>query len=200
MSWRAFLVCVGCTGALACGSTSNDTGGDGGGADGSQSSDGTLPSDAGGDAWEGPDATGGDTGPTDGNGTNADGASDAGGGEGSPSTDSGTSDASDASDSGGIIIIVEDGGDDGPGSVEGGVITYFPCGPTLQCRTQTQFCFHTAGPTALDGSFPETWDCEAVPAACEPTPTCTCLSNSPSLTNGCPCMVQVGLEVDCLFP
>jgi hypothetical protein len=200
MEWRAFLVCVGCGGALACGSTSNVTSDGGGGDDGSSSYDGTLPSDGGGDAWEGPDGAGSDAGSTDGNGSNADAPSDGSGGEGGTSMDSGGTDASDASDSGGIIIIVEDGGDDGPGSIEGGAVTYFPCGPSLQCRTQTQFCFHTAGPTGLDGSFPQTWDCESIPLACEPAPTCTCLSTQPSVTNGCPCMPQVGLEVDCLFP
>jgi hypothetical protein len=201
MSWRAFLICLGCGGALACGSTSNVTGDDGGGADGSQASDATVPSDAEGGGWQGPDATGSDTGSVDGNGSSDAGPSDSSGAEVSSSADSGGSDATDASDGGGIIIVPADSGDDGPGAVEGGATTYFPCGPTATCKTQTQFCFHTAGPRATDGSFPETWDCVAIPAACEPAPTCTCLAADTAVTNGCPCSTpQVGLEVDCLFP
>jgi hypothetical protein len=176
------------------------SGDDGGGADGSQSSDATLPSDAEGGGWQDSDGTGGDGSPVDGSGSSDAGASDSSGGEGGTVADSGGSDATDASDGGGIIIVVQDSGDDGPGAVEGGATVYFPCGPTLKCQAQTQFCFHTAGPRATDGSFPETWDCVPIPATCEPGPTCTCLKNITSVTNGCPCTPQVGLEVDCLFP
>jgi hypothetical protein len=189
-----------CGGALACGSTSDIASDDGGGADGSQSWDGTLPSDAEGGGWQGPDGTSGDGGSVDANGGSDGGPSDASGAEGSTSMDSGESDASDASE-GGIIIFVPDSGDDGPGAVEGGATVYFPCGPTLQCPAQTKFCLHVAGPTRLDGSFPETWDCVPIPATCEPGPTCSCLSTIPAVTNGCPCTTpQVGLEVDCLHP
>jgi hypothetical protein len=153
-----------------------------------------VSSDAEGGGWQGPDATGGDTG-SDGSGSNDAGPSDSSGAEGSTTTDSGGSDASDASDSGGIIIGVEDSGDDGPGAVEGGATTYFHCGPgPTTCKTQTQFCLHS---TFSDGG--ETWGCSTIPSACEPAPTCACLSTMPSVTNGCPCTPQVGLQVDCTF-
>jgi hypothetical protein len=195
MSWRAFLICVGCGGALACGSTSNVAGDDGGGSDGSQSSDATVPSDAESGAWQDTGAGGYDTGSADGNGSNDGGATDSSGSEGGSSTDSGESDATDASDGGGIIIFVPDSGDDGPGTVEGGATVYFPCGPTLTCKTQTQFCLHTV--VRVDAGVSETWDCVGIPAACEPSPTCSCLMNQTSVTFGCPCTPQVGLEIDC---
>ncbi len=133
-------------------------------------------------------------------------ASDAGGGDdaASDASDGGPADANDGETSGSegasdSATVGTDASDDGPGTVAGDATVLFACGPTLACDAQTQFCMHTAGPSSPDGSTPETYSCRAIPAQCEPGPTCTCLSMT-TATNGCPCMVQVGLVATCLFP
>jgi hypothetical protein len=188
-------------------------GSDGANSDGSNLSDasaaeGGAGHDAGTDGTPGADATTGDDGSTAGEGGGADGpvtkAGDAGGDDattpsdapsGDDSTDGSGDDSGDA-ESGAIIIV----GDDGPGDLEAGVIVYSPCGPTLLCNVQTEFCFHTEGPHAVDGGVPMTWACKSVPSQCLTNPpTCACLASA-GATGGCMCEVQGALTVTCLYP
>jgi hypothetical protein len=187
-----------CATAVACGDSGSVPGDDGGATDGSPASDatGTGDADSGGQVSEassdGPG--GGGDGSTDAPGGGDDGSHDASGVADGPS-DAVTSDAADATSESSIIGI----GDDGPGNVFGDATVTFACGPSIQCNAQTQFCLHDVGPVAPDGSTPETFACTDIPSQCEPNPTCTCLSMT-SAGGGCPCMIAVGLEVDCLRP
>jgi hypothetical protein len=60
----------------------------------------------------------------------------------------------------------------------------FACGPDLRCRTSLDYCFVTRGGPPPGAT---TYRCAAVPAACMPTPTCTCLQNQVGVTAGASC-------------
>jgi hypothetical protein len=175
MRWRSIFLCVAAF-SVGCGD-SDTTSGDAGSLDAAQN-EAEAEAAVGDDAEAGP--------PVYDAATDSSGGNDAG-----PPADSGTEDA--AGEAG------TDAGDDGgPGAVEGGVTVLFPCGASA-CNAQIQFCLHTTGPLGSDGSTNEMYSCRTIPSQCEPGPTCACLSMTPA-SQGCPCTVAVGLEVDCYFP
>jgi hypothetical protein len=175
MRWHSIFLCLTAI-SVGCGNSDTVQSEDGGSADATQNE---AEAAAEGDAEAG--------------GPVYDAATDSSGGDSASPVDSGTTDA--ASEA-----AAADAGDDGgPGAVEGGVTVLFQCGPTVTCNAQIQFCLHTTGPLGVDGSTNEMYSCRTIPSQCEPGPTCACLSMT-SASQGCPCSVAVGLEVDCYFP
>jgi hypothetical protein len=78
----------------------------------------------------------------------------------------------------------------------GGCVTdpgQFSCGHAV-CDETSQYCQHT--PSDVGGE-PDSFQCNLLPAGCEPTPDCACLADEPcgSMCGG---DAQSGLELTCL--
>jgi len=67
----------------------------------------------------------------------------------------------------------------------------FSCGSAVQCQSYTQYCEITIG--GVPGSIPS-YRCPATPAACSPTPTCSCFQNQ-GVPGGSSCVQTVAGQV-----
>jgi hypothetical protein len=73
------------------------------------------------------------------------------------------------------------------------------CG-SLVCNGSTEFCSEIGGGAQpLDGGSNLNFTCNPIPAACQTTPTCDCITKAENLT--CPCTdTPSGVMIQCLFP
>jgi hypothetical protein len=77
-------------------------------------------------------------------------------------------------------------------SIEVAPVPCFSCGNAgLQCQSYTQYCEVTIG--GVPGSIPS-YRCPATPAACSPTPTCSCFQNQ-GIPGGSSCAQTVAGQV-----
>jgi hypothetical protein len=76
--------------------------------------------------------------------------------------------------------------------IEVAPVPCFSCGNAgLQCQSYTQYCEITIG--GVPGSIP-VYRCPATPAACSPTPTCSCFQNQ-GIPGGSSCAQTVAGQV-----